>query len=65
MKVDSSIAAMEIAIRNPAVAPATGPPMARASHQVTPTAATPARAMSATTARAESPPVRTAAGLSR
>ncbi len=65
MKVDSSIAAAEIAIANPATSPAIGPAMARASHHTTPTAAIPANAMSVTTASGESPPVRNAAGLSR
>ena len=62
MNVDSSIADVETAIARPATTPATGPAIDRASHQVTTTAAMPASAMSATTARGESPPVRKAAG---
>ena len=45
--------------------PLLGPPTDRASHHTTPTAAIPARAMTATTASGESPPVRAAAGESR
>ena len=62
MKVDSSIAAADDAMSRPATRPATGPPIERASHHTTPTAAIPARAISATTASGESPPVRAAAG---
>ena len=65
MNVDSSTAEVETAIASPATSPATGPPIERASHHVTRTAAIPASAMSATTARGESPPVRNAAGESR
>ena len=65
MNVDSSIAAVETAMASPATRPASGPPMLRASHQVTTTAAIPARAMSVATASGESPPVRKAAGESR
>ena len=64
MNVDSSIAEAEIAIASPATTPATGPAIDWASHQVRTTAAIPASAMSVTTARGESPPVRKAAGAS-
>jgi len=64
MNVDSSIAAAETAIRRPAVKPAARPPIARANHQVTPTAATPPAAMKATTPTG-SAPVRAAAGANR
>ena len=62
MNVDSSTAAVDVAITSPATRPATGPPIDRASHHTTPTAAMPATAMSVTTARGESPPVSAAAG---
>ena len=62
MNVDSSTADAETAIASPATSPATGPPIDRASHHVTRTAAIPARAISPTTASGESPPVRKAAG---
>ena len=65
MNVDSSTADAETAIASPATRPATGPPMSRASHHVTSTAAIPASAMRATTASGESPPVSSAAGDSR
>ena len=65
MNVDSSTAEVETAIASPATSPATGPPIERASHQVTTTAAIPANAISATTASGESPPVTSAAGESR
>ncbi len=65
MNVDSSTAEVETAIATPATRPATGPPIDRASHHVTRTAAIPASAMSAVTASGESPPVRNAAGESR
>ena len=64
MKVDSSIALDEIAITTAATIPATGPAIERASHHVTATAATPARAISATTA-VGSAPDRKAAGARR
>ena len=50
MNVDSSTALAETAIRAPAANPAIGPPIDRASHHVTATAATPASAISAVTA---------------
>ena len=65
MNVDSSTAAVDSAMASPAASPASGPPMARASHHTTPTAAMPTSAMTATTARGESPPVRAAAGPRR
>ena len=55
MKVDSSIAEAETAIRSPATIPATGPAIDRASHHVTPTAAIPNRAICQVTASGESP----------
>ena len=58
MKVDSSTADADTAITSPATSPATGPPMSRASHHVTSTAAIPASAIRAVTASGESPPVR-------
>ena len=63
--VDSSIAAIDTAIRRPAAKPARGPPIDRASHHVTPTAAIPAKAMKATTGSGESPPLGIAAGARR
>jgi len=63
--VDSSMAAIETAMTRPAISPAIDPAMDRASHQVTPTAAMPTRAISATTASGESPPVNAAAGARR
>ena len=57
MNVDSSTAVAETAIASPATRPATGPPIARASHHVTATAAIPPSAISAVTASGESPPV--------
>jgi hypothetical protein len=63
--VDSSIAAIDTAIRRPAAKPASRPPIERASHHVTPTAAIPARAMNATTLSGESPPLGRADGASR
>ena len=65
MNVDSSTAEADTAIARPATRPATGPPIDRASHHVTRTAAIPASAMRAATASGESPPVRNAAGASR
>jgi hypothetical protein len=65
MNVDSSMAEHETAMRSPAARPATGPPIERASHHVTPTAAMPLSAISATTASGESPPVSAATGESR
>ena len=65
MKVEPSMAAAETARTRPAAAPPAEPAMARPSHHTTPTAAMPAKAISATTASGESPPVRNAAGLSR
>ena len=65
MKVDSSIADADTAMTSPATRPATGPPIERASHHVTPTAAMPNSAISNTTASGESPPVSAAAGVSR
>ena len=50
MNVDSSTAAGETAIRRPATKPAIGPPIDRASHHVTATAATPQTAIIAVTA---------------
>ena len=65
MNVASSIEAIETAMRRPAANPASGPPIERASHHVTPTAAIPASAMNATTASGESPPFGRADGASR
>ncbi len=64
MNVDSSTALADTAMRSPATAPATGPPIARASHHVTPTAATPASAIAPTTPSG-SAPVSAAAGARR
>ena len=55
MNVDSSIADAETAISPAATRPAAIPPIDRASHQVTATAATPAAAMAATTATGSEP----------
>ena len=57
MKVDSSIADAETAMASPATNPASEPAIERASHHVTPTAATPATAIRKVTANGESPPV--------
>ncbi len=65
MNVASSIEAIETAMRRPAANPASGPPIERASHHVTPTAAIPASAMNATTASGESPPFGRADGARR
>ncbi len=65
MNVEPSTADVETASTRPATNPATGPPIDRPSHQVTATAAIPARAIVRTTASGESPPVRKAAGASR
>ena len=64
MNVDSSMALNDRAMTRAATKPATGPAIERASHQVTPTAATPARAISPTT-KVGSAPDRNAAGASR
>ena len=64
MKVDSSTALAETAIRKPAIKPAIGPPIERATHHVTATAATPESAISPTT-HVGSPPPSHAAGASR
>jgi hypothetical protein len=59
------MAAIDTAISRPATKPASEPPIARASHHVTPTATTPASVMNATTASGESPPLGIAEGASR
>src|SRR5687767_9034065 len=64
MNVDSSTALADTAIRKPAAAPAIEPPIERASHHVTPTAATPLSAIPATTP-VGSAPVSHAAGARR
>ena len=65
MNVDSSTAEVETAIASAGDQARDRPPIERASHHVTRTAAIPANAMSAVTASGESPPVRKAAGESR
>ena len=47
--VDSRVELAETAMSSPATKPASGPPIDRASHHVTPTAAMPARAIAPTT----------------
>ncbi len=64
MNVDSSIALADTAITRAATSPATGPATDRARNQVTATAATPSRAISATTIVGFAPDSQ-AAGASR
>ena len=55
MNVDSSTAAADVAISRPAMNAAAGPPIERASHQVTATAAIPAMAIIPVTATGSEP----------
>ena len=63
--VDDSTAVADVARTSAAARPATGPPIDRASHHVSPTATMPRTAMSATTIVGSEPPEIAAAGASR
>jgi hypothetical protein len=65
MKVEEPTAVADVAASRPATSPAAGPPIARPSHQVTPTAAIPKSAIRKTTAVGSVPPAGIAAGARR